>query len=79
MKTIQTILHPTDLSESAKPAIRLAVCLAQEHGARLIVLYVAAPPVACGELGMTIPIPEMQQEVLEADRTKLRGLAALGC
>ena len=32
MKTIQTILHPTDLSESAKPALRLAVRLAQTTG-----------------------------------------------
>jgi len=76
MKPIQTILHPTDLSEPAKPALGLAVRLAQAHRARLIVLYVAAPPVLYGELGMAIPIPEMQQKILEADRNKLEDLAA---
>ena len=76
MKTIQTILHPTDLSESAKPAFELALRLAHDHGARLIVLHVSAPPVIYGEMGMTVPIPEMQKEILEADRTKLEGLAA---
>ena len=39
-------------------------------------LYVAAPPVIYGEMGMTIPIPEMQKEILEADRIKLEELAA---
>jgi nucleotide-binding universal stress UspA family protein len=76
MKTIQTILHPTDLTESAKPAYELAVRLAQALQARLIVLHVAAPPVLYGELGMTFPVPEMQKEILAADRIKLEGLAA---
>jgi nucleotide-binding universal stress UspA family protein len=76
MRPFQTILHPTDLSEPAKPALCLAVRLAQVHRARLIVLYVATPPVLYGELGMTIPIPEMQQKILEADRKKLEDLAA---
>jgi nucleotide-binding universal stress UspA family protein len=76
MKTIQTILHPTDLSESAAAALELAVRLARAHQARLILLHVAAPPVLYGELGMTIPVPEMQKEILEADRVKLERLAA---
>src|SRR5262245_38646469 len=76
MKAIQTILHPTDLSESAKPAFELALRLAHDHGARLIVLHVSDPAVIYGEMGMTVPIPEMQQEILEADRSKLEGLVA---
>jgi nucleotide-binding universal stress UspA family protein len=76
MNPIHTILHPTDLSEPAKPALGLAVRLAQAHRARLIVLYVAAPPVLYGELGMTIPVPEMQKEILEADGIKLKDLVA---
>jgi nucleotide-binding universal stress UspA family protein len=76
MGTIGTILHPNDLSESAKPALRLALRLAHDHGARLILLHVAAPPVLYGEMGMTIPVPEMQKEILEKDKTRLEELAA---
>jgi nucleotide-binding universal stress UspA family protein len=76
METIRTILHPTDLSESARPAYELAVRLAHALQARLIMLHVAAPPVLFGELGMTIPVPEMQKENLEADRIRMEGLAA---
>jgi nucleotide-binding universal stress UspA family protein len=76
MKTIQTILHPTDHSDSAAPAFELAVRMARQHQARLIVLHVTAPPVRFGELGMAILVPEMQKEILEADRIKLERLAA---
>jgi nucleotide-binding universal stress UspA family protein len=76
MAAIHTILHPTDLSESAKPLLRLAARLAQDHGARLIALHATAPPVVYGEFGMTIPVPEMDRELLEADRIKLEGFAA---
>ena len=74
MKPIETILHPTDLSESARPALGLAIRLAEDHGARLIVLHVAAPSVLYGEMEMTIPVPEMRQEILEADGIKLKDL-----
>ena len=76
MKTIQTILHPTDLSESAKPAFELALRLAHDHAARLILLHVSAPPVSYGEMGMTVPMPEIQKEILDEDRIKLKGIAA---
>jgi len=52
MNTIQTILHPTDFSESADHAFPLACSLARDHEARLAVLHVVAssPPVAGGML-----------------------------
>jgi universal stress protein A len=52
MNTIQTILHPTDFSESADHAFRLACSLARDHEARLVVLHVvtSAAPVASGML-----------------------------
>ena len=49
MLPINTILHPTDFSESAAYAARLACALARDYGARLIVLHVATPPVAYGD------------------------------
>jgi nucleotide-binding universal stress UspA family protein len=52
MNTIQTILHPTDFSESADHAFRLASSLARDHEARLVVLHVvpSSAPVASGML-----------------------------
>ena len=44
MLSIRTILHPTDFSERAGHAFAAAYALAQDHGARLIVLHVAPPP-----------------------------------
>jgi nucleotide-binding universal stress UspA family protein len=76
MDTIRTILHPTDFSESAQPASRLALRLARDHGARLILLHVADPPVFYGELGMAIPVPEMQKGNLDKEQALLEKCAA---
>jgi nucleotide-binding universal stress UspA family protein len=51
MLPLRTILHPTDFSPSAEDAGRLAWSLARDHGARLVVVHVAAPPaVMFGEI-----------------------------
>jgi len=52
MNTIQTILHPTDFSESADHAFRLACSLARDHEARVVVLHVipSSAPIAGGML-----------------------------
>jgi nucleotide-binding universal stress UspA family protein len=34
------ILHPTDYSESSRPALREAIALAEEHDAKLVLLHV---------------------------------------
>jgi nucleotide-binding universal stress UspA family protein len=47
MQPIRTILHPTDFSEHSDHALHIAVSLARDCGARLIVLHVlhgAEPP-----------------------------------
>jgi nucleotide-binding universal stress UspA family protein len=49
MYTIRRILHPTDFSDEAAVAFRLACSLAKEHRAELLVLHVIPPPVAWGE------------------------------
>jgi len=46
MLTIRTILHPTDFSDCADHAFRLACALAHDYDARLIVLHVAKGPEA---------------------------------
>jgi universal stress protein A len=44
MTKIDTILHPTDFSEPAECAFKLACSLARDHRARLVVLHVIPPP-----------------------------------
>jgi universal stress protein A len=36
----KSILHPTDYTESSRPALREAISLAEEHNARLVLLHV---------------------------------------
>jgi nucleotide-binding universal stress UspA family protein len=43
MLSLRTILHPTDYSERAAHALRLACSLAKDHGARLVILHVVTP------------------------------------
>jgi nucleotide-binding universal stress UspA family protein len=55
MLPIQTILHPTDFSDRSDYAFRLACSLARDHGAHLIVLHVAEPPLPLYAEGAMIP------------------------
>ncbi len=50
MLTVNTILHPTDFSESSEAAFRLACSFARAYGARLIILHVYPRPVTVGEV-----------------------------
>jgi len=50
MLHIDTILHPTDLSDSAGHALQLARSLARDHGARLVLLNVVVPPIPVTEV-----------------------------
>jgi len=76
MAAIQNVLHPTDLSDAAEPALGLAQRLAQDLGARLIVLHVVDRPVLYGEMGMTIPIPEAQSALIEQRHRELESKVA---
>jgi nucleotide-binding universal stress UspA family protein len=51
MLRLQTILQPTDFSSPSRQAFQLAWSLARDHGARLIVMHVAAPVLVYGEFG----------------------------
>ena len=43
MSTLQTILHPTDFSESSQRAFETACSLVKDYNTRVIVLHVALP------------------------------------
>ncbi len=61
---LKTILHPTDFSPQAEHAFRLACSLARDHGARVIVLHVAVPPVVGYGEGWTPP-PEGDWQAMQ--------------
>jgi nucleotide-binding universal stress UspA family protein len=67
MTPIRTVLHPTDFSEHAAAAWRLAGSLARDHGARLLALHVATPPplVTYGELENALQGPSGYRRELE--------------
>ena len=62
MFRIQTILFPTDFSDSSEHAFTLACTLAREHRARLIVVHVV-PPFIATEGYVPPPSPTHSEEV----------------
>lgn len=67
MLPIQTILHPTDFSEPADYAFRLACSLARDHQARLVIVHVANPGYAY--VGVAIPEPPLVQNEEDREET----------
>jgi nucleotide-binding universal stress UspA family protein len=74
MLPIRTILHPTDFSESAAFAYRLACSLARDSDSRLILLHVIPPPIAHGEV-VARRAPDGYQEELQQALGNLPGPA----
>jgi nucleotide-binding universal stress UspA family protein len=60
MLPIHTILHPTDFSDRAGFAFRVACALARDFGARLLVLHVEQPPLST--LGGLPGVPPLADE-----------------
>lgn len=73
MNAIRTILHPTDFSNTADAAFRMACSLAEAQGARLVVLHAVPPPYPI--LGELVPPaaadPWCNEENLEPLRRRL--------
>jgi len=65
MLPLKTILHPTDFSPQAEHAFHLGCSLARDHGARLIVLHVAAVPIVSFDGAVTLPSESEWQAVEE--------------
>ncbi len=60
MLFFDTILHPTDFSERSQCAFGLACSLARDHGARLVVLHVASPPMIA--FGNGVPVHDQLED-----------------
>ena len=71
MGTFHHLLVPTDFSETAAHALRLAVRMAREQHAALTLLHVAPPPQAAGfdfpAFGAALPqaMVDLQQELMK--------------
>ena len=74
MLPIHTILHPTDFSDRAGFAFRVACALARDFGARLLVLHVEQPPLLTlgGMPGVPPVADEYGGEELEEQLLRLR-------
>ena len=76
MPGFRTILHPTDFSDCSEPARRLAIALARDYGARLVLLHAYPPPLTAAEVIDRGRADEVEGAVLDrlrdlvpADRT----------
>lgn len=73
MKSIRTILHPTDFSEHSEAALRVARALARDHGARLVLVHVIPyEPVAGAVRELVTEIQECD-EALQAEKQRVDG------
>lgn len=72
MLPIKTILHPTDFSEGAALAFRLACSLARHYHARLVVVHVVEPPHARVQEGVVIYPPAEDRKLLHAQLEQVR-------
>jgi nucleotide-binding universal stress UspA family protein len=63
MLPIQTILHPTDFSDTSEHAFHLACALARDYGARLIAVHVRSQPT----LLFAEALPYAESDFLEAE------------
>ena len=73
MLPIKTILHPTDFSDASEHALKMALGLARDYHARLILLHAVEPPVYYGELGVNFIPPDDYREVAEDRVARLVG------
>ncbi|MBN9119415.1 MAG: universal stress protein, partial [Planctomycetes bacterium] len=57
MLPIRRILHPTDFSESCRPAFELACSLARDYSASLVLAHVVPPTHVFAPDGIAVPFP----------------------
>ena len=72
MLPIRTILHPTDFSERSNYAFRCACSLAQDYGARLVVLHVYTPLVVGSPEGVALQSATEDKEALREQFQQLQ-------
>jgi nucleotide-binding universal stress UspA family protein/uncharacterized protein (DUF2267 family) len=72
MLPIRTILHPTDFSDCARHARELAVNLAKDYGAGLVLLNVIEPPNYATEVAIALPDVTVLRTAAEQKLSELK-------
>ena len=72
MLPIRTILHPTDFSESSRPAFELACALARDYSAALVVTHVVPPTHVFAPDGIAVPFPAEEPYEARARLARVR-------
>lgn len=63
---VQVVLHPTDFSERAEPALRTARAVARERGAKLVLMHVMPMEiVAYGAVPVPLDVPAIRRRLVE--------------
>ena len=75
MSNIQRVLHPTDFSQPAADAFRVACGLARDHAAKLILLHVAQQPAISSVAGLPVPPPPPPLIDLKGLKAQLNAIA----
>jgi nucleotide-binding universal stress UspA family protein len=74
MSTIPIILHPTDFSEPARRALKLAGSLAHREGARLVVLHITNPLTDAANVLLHEPSLSRQRQQLDQLQHEVPGV-----
>ena len=77
MLNIKTILHPTDFSEYSNHAFGVACALARDHGAQIVILHVAEPPMVGTGDGLVVLPPPVDLESLRKRLEQLQPDSAI--
>jgi len=72
-EAIRVILHPTDFSINSEAPLRVARSLARDHGARLILLHVAALEILTDGTQAAASDPRIYRDTLEQARQRVDG------
>jgi nucleotide-binding universal stress UspA family protein len=72
MLPIRTILHPTDFSDSSRPAFELACALARDYKAKLVLLHVVPTPRVYAPDGIAVPFPADEPYDVRVQLARLR-------
>jgi nucleotide-binding universal stress UspA family protein len=78
MRSIRSIVHPTDFSRASTPAFKRAVALAKDNRAQLSIVHVLAPatPIVLADGYVSPKVYDDMEEAARADaRKRLRRLA----
>jgi nucleotide-binding universal stress UspA family protein len=76
MKTVQTVLHPTDFSDASQPAFEEALEMAKTQKAKLVLVHVREPVTQLSAYLTPATYEQVEQAAETAARKQFDGLLA---